>query len=699
MPKVRFAPADREVEVPEGTLILEAAQACGVNINVPCGGQGRCGRCAVVVTDGDGVPGVRRRSVMRLSAADIAAGYALACQSAITGDLVITVPPQEEIARHLVTEKTAVTVEPPAGYRVEDQPLQAFYVVLEPPHLGDQTDDWARLQSELARSHDLRELTADLSLLRDLGGKLRAGDWEVTAIVETDAWDRPHGPPRLVDVLPGRQTDLLHSLAIDIGTTTVSLYLVDLMSGQVLARSADYNAQVTRGEDIISRIIYASQKPKGTRRSQNGHDQEGMAAGEGSRPAVPQQPNLMELQRLVVGTVNKLIHHVCRRRNSEPDQIYKATVAGNPTMLHLFLGIPPESIRLAPYIPAVNHVPSLVASAPELGLDINPRATVDCLPGVASYVGADISSGVLSSGLHRTEALNLFIDVGTNGEMVLGNADWLITCACSAGPAFEGAGVQHGMRATAGAIEEVWINAETKEPTYRTIGSLPPKGLCGSGLISLLAEMFITGVVDKSGNVNLDLYDDDRLSRLGELSTFKGPRVRQGEHGEEYVVAWGEETADGRDIVITKVDIDNLLRAKAAIFAGFSTLAQAVGVELGMVEDLLIGGSFGQHINVEKAVEIGLLPDLPSEDAAGEAGRWERFKYLGNTSLRGAYYALVSRQLRQEVRDIAGKMTYLELSADNAFYDQFTSALFLPHTDIEQFPTVKALLEDGGVTR
>ena len=215
------------------------------------------------------------------------------------------------------------------------------------------------------------------------------------------------------------------------------------------------------------------------------------------------------MQKLVVGTINKLIHQVCRRADIEPEQIYKATVAGNPTMLHLFLGIPPESIRLAPYIPAVNHLPSLAGGANELGLDINPRATVDCLPGVASYVGADISAGVLSTGLHRKEALNLFIDVGTNGEMVLGNADWLITCACSAGPAFEGAGVQHGMRATAGAIEEVWINAETKEPTYRTIGNLPPKGLCGSGLISLLAEMFITEVVDKSGN--LDLRPDNPL--------------------------------------------------------------------------------------------------------------------------------------------------------------------------------------------
>lgn len=694
MPKVQFAPAGVEVKVAQGSLIVDAAQAGGVNINVPCGGQGRCGRCAVIIEDG--ADSIRRRSTMRLSAADIAAGYALACQSVITGDVAITVPPQEEVTRHLVTEKKAITAQPPAGYSALDQPLQALFVALDPPSLGDQIDDWARLRSELARSYDLRQprsavagLNADLSLLRTLGSKLREADWEVTAIVELDAWDRPDGPARLLDVLPGRQTTSLHGVAIDIGTTTVSLYLVDLMSGQVVARSADYNAQVTRGEDIISRIVYASKRV----RQETEPD---LAESEGR--ADESNPNLAELQRLVVGTINKLIHHVCRRTDVEPQQIYKATVAGNPTMLHLFLGIPPESIRLAPYIPAVNQTPSLPGAAQALGLDINPRATIDCLPGVASYVGADISAGVLSSELHHTEAMNLFIDVGTNGEMVLGNADWLITCACSAGPAFEGAGVQHGMRATAGAIEEIWINAETREPTYRTIGNLPPKGLCGSGLISLLAEMFITGVVDKSGNLNLGPYEHKD-------GTGPRPRVREGEHGPEYVVAWAEETADAQDIVITKVDIDNLLRAKAAIYAGFSSLAEAVGVELEMVEHLLIGGSFGQHINVEKAVEIGLLPDLSADKAkapdrsdllsepAGKDGRWERFRYLGNTSLRGAYYALVSRQMRQDLREIAGKMTYLELSADNRFYDQFTSALFLPHTDIRLFPSVADVLE------
>ncbi|MEJ2265322.1 MAG: ATP-binding protein [Anaerolineales bacterium] len=261
------------------------------------------------------------------------------------------------------------------------------------------------------------------------------------------------------------------------------------------------------------------------------------------------------------------------------------------------------------------------------------------------------------------------MDVGTNGEIVLGSSEWLATCACSAGPAFEGAGVQYGMRATKGAIEEVWINTGTLEPTYRVIGGIKPRGLCGSSLISLMAEMFLTGILDKGGNFNASLDT---------------PRIREGDHGWEYVIAWGEETTDGRDIAITHVDVDNLLRAKAAIYAGFTVLANSVGIPLELAEQVLIGGSFGKYINVEKAIEIGLLPDLP----------WERFQFLGNTAVRGAYLALLSKAARERVKDIAMRMTYIELSADNTFYEAFMSAMFLPHTDLSRFPSVEAAISN-----
>jgi uncharacterized 2Fe-2S/4Fe-4S cluster protein (DUF4445 family) len=281
---------------------------------------------------------------------------------------------------------------------------------------------------------------------------------------------------------------------------------------------------------------------------------------------------------------------------------------------------------------------------------------------------------VLACDIDQTEKLTLFLDVGTNGETVLGNRDWLVTCACSAGPAFEGAGVVNGMRATKGAIEEVWIagRESTKpfEPTYRVIGNVKPRGLCGSGLISLLAEMLLTGIVDKSGNINLT------------LSEFTA-RVREGERGPEYVIAWGDESEHGKDIIITHVDIDNIMRAKAAIYAGFTVLADSVGVPLEVVDQVLIGGSFGKYINVEKAIQIGLLPDMP----------WERFQFLGNTSVRGTYYALLDWRERMRVTDIASRMTYIELSADNSFFDAFMSAMFLPHTNLASFPSVEAVME------
>ena len=478
----------------------------------------------------------------------------------------------------------------------------------------------------------------------------------MTAILDT------HHAPRttLLDLRPAAPP--LFGLAIDIGTTTVSCWLVDLISGKVAAQTAEYNGQIARGEDVISRIIYAS------------------SAGKNGRGA--------EMQALVIETVNSLLAAACEKAKVDPQDIFKATIAGNSTMMHLLLEIPASSIRLAPFVTAINHVPPLRAI--DLGLKINPEAAIDCLPGVASYVGADITAGVLSSGLGDGEQLTLFMDVGTNGEIVLGNRDWLVTCACSAGPAFEGAGVVNGMRATRGAIEEVWINGDTLEPTYRVIGNAKPRGICGSGLIALLSEMFLTGVLDKGGNLNssLMLEEDDLHFVTQRPATAGGPvrgrtrRVRPGEHGPEYVVAWANETWHGQDIVISHVDVDNLLRAKAAIYAGYTVLAERVGVPLESVERFLIGGSFGKYLNVEKAVQIGLLPDLP----------WEQFQFLGNTAVKGAYLALLNRSERERITQIAARMTYIELSADNTFYEAFTSALFLPHTDLARFPTVAEAL-------
>ena len=638
---VTFDIVSEPVQVKTGTLLSETAQLAGIDLNQPCGGQGRCGRCALQVTEGS----VRRRSTIRLSDEDLAQGYALACQSVIEGDIKIAVPPQEKIERLLTSDRTAAEITVPPGYDYAlDQNIQAVPISLTPPDMSDQIDDWGRLSTGLRQQAGIDQVQISLGLLQKLGKILRAGEWDVTAILDMHPTDQPLSAPRLIDVIPGKELipPPLWAAAIDIGTTTVTVWLVDLITGQVRAQPAQYNQQISRGEDVVSRIIFA-----------------GKDGG---------QENL---RQLVLTTINELLEVACKRVKTDPPlvttDIVKATVAGNSTMVHLFLGIPPENIRIMPFTTTINQVPNLTAQ--EVGVNINPEGTIDCLPGVASYVGADITAGVLSSGIDDAEKVTLFMDVGTNGEIVLGSREWLVTCACSAGPAFEGAGVAHGMRASKGAIEDIWINNENLEPTFRVIGNVKPRGICGSGLIALLAEMFLTGVIDKGGNF---------------ISNLETPRIRQGGHGWEYVISWAADTGHGEDIAITHVDVDNLLRAKAAIYAGFTVLAESVGIPLDWVEQVLIGGSFGKYINVEKAIEIGLLPDLP----------WERFQFLGNTSVRGAYLALLDRQARERVKEIASRMTYIELSADNTFYDAFMSALFLPHTDLSRFPSVEAAISN-----
>ena len=576
---------------------------------------------------------VRRRSTIRLNSDDLNAGFALACQALIEGDAVISIPDQERIERRLVTEHTARAVELPYEYTPDkQQSIQTFQLSMHPPSLEDSQDDFSRLCGALRElGYDPIEIT--LPILQRFGSVLRESDWKPHVLLEASTPGTGRARLLAIDSAPFHP----YGVALDIGTTTVTAYLVDLISGKVKGSAAEYNGQIARGEDVISRIIYAGK-------------------GDG----------LNELGALVRETIQVLLDKLQRRTGVLPEDIYKVTVAGNTTMIHLFLRLPPETIRLTPYIPAVNHPPRFLAR--DLDLAFHPLASVDCLPGVASYVGADISAGVLASGLADNDSLTLFIDVGTNGEIVLGTREWMLTCACSAGPAFEGAGVVDGMRATEGAIEEIWVHSESYEPTYRVIGSGKPRGICGSGLISLLSELFVTGVIDRSGSVKLDLDT---------------PRVREGEHGPEYVVAWADETETGRDIALTKVDVNNLMRAKAAIYAGYRVLASSIGVDLADVQQVLVGGAFGKYINVENAIKIGLLPDLP----------WDSFHFLGNTSALGAYMGLLSSESREQIREIAGRMTYMELSADNTFFDAFTAALFLPHTDISRFPSVADVWE------
>jgi len=504
---VNFDNAPESVQVPTGTLLTEAARQAGVEITQPCGGQGRCGRCAIRIEEGT----VRRRSTLRLSAEDIEKGYALSCQTVVEGDVSVHVPPQEKIKRRLTTDKTVAEVRVPSSYQYEsDQTIRRVLLKLLAPSMDDQIDDLNRVLTGLRQEHGYEDVAVSLTVLRKIGSVLREGEWQVTAILDRGL--NNSSGQRLIDLVPGHSPDAepVWGVAIDIGTTTVTVWLVDLISGEVKAQAAEYNGQVNRGEDVISRIIYTGKNGGGE-----------------------------ELRSLVLKTINELLEHACTRTSRKqvaaghdevrPDQVVKATISGNSTMMHLLLNIPASSIRLSPFVTAANEIPLLRAA--EVGVGINQDATVDCLPGVASYVGSDITAGVLSSGMDDTTKITLFMDVGTNGEIVLGSNEWMVTCACSAGPAFEGSGVVSGMRATTGAIEEVWINGNDYSPSYRVIGDAKPSGICGSGLIALLGEMFMTGIVDKGGHLNTNLDTD---------------RIREGEHGMEYVVAWADESEEGR---------------------------------------------------------------------------------------------------------------------------------------------------------
>ena len=532
--RVTFLPSGQTAAASRGASLLDVAVEAGVEIDAPCGGQGRCGRCKVTI---DG--GRRREPPERPPDAPPRSkpAYALACQATVEGDVVVTIPPPQERRQrprgHAVAEPEALPVA--CDWR-QDPAVRMFDLDIEPPSLADNTSDFDRLQRALAQQHGIKEVRAELPMLRRLGRDLRMANWKVKVALEMRDWVYgTYLPPRLIRIYPSVFGQRSMGVAVDLGTTSVVAYLVDFETGRVVDTESAYNKQIACGDDVISRIVYARR-----------------------------DGGLARLQRLAVETINELLIVLQERNRIEHYEIHEVTLAGNTTMTHLLLGIDPRFLREEPYIPTISVPPGLIAG--ELGLDANPLARVHALPSVGSYVGGDITAGVISSGLYATDKLTVFVDIGTNGEMVLGNREWLVACACSAGPAFEGGGVGCGMRATAGAIEDVWIDSHTLEAAYRTVDDAAPRGICGSGLIDLVAELFVTGVIDKSGHIRRDLAT---------------PRVRDGLGGVEYVVAWADETDDGHDIAVSESDISSLVRAKAAVYAGIAVLCRSVGRRAG----------------------------------------------------------------------------------------------------------------------
>lgn len=631
-----FNPDKVEVVVQEGENLLRAAMQAGVHINASCGGEGVCGKCRIIIDRGE----VESQKTDKLSESDWDLGIRQACKSLVKSDLEVTIPPESQLDRKVLARDR-----PRAGawqvvseIRIEDlivdgkfhPPVVKRFFKVSPPTINDNISDLSRVIRSLKQSHQIGNLTVDFYAVRKMPSVLRAGNWEVTVTLANPR--KEGGKIQLIDIEPGNTTDQNYSVAIDIGTTTVWGQLLNLNNGEVLSQAAEYNSQIGYGEDVISRIAYAQK-------------------GEG----------LKKMKDLVVSTINGIIKQLLKQHRVPVNSISQMTVAANTTMTHLFLGIEPRFIREAPYTPPMNYIPLIRAK--ELGIDLDEKVRVYLFPSIASYVGGDIIAGVMGSGMSRQDKLTLYIDLGTNGEIVVGNSEWLTCAACSAGPAFEGGGIKHGMRATRGAIEDFSINPTTFEPMILTVGMVKPLGICGSGLINIVAGLMEACVLEQNGKFKQDVKTD---------------RVRAGEDGMEYVLAWAADTQIGRDIVITEVDIDNLIRAKGAMYAGYVTLLNEVGLTMEDLEQVMIAGGFGNYINIEKAITIGLLPDLPID----------QFKFIGNGSLLGARLICFSNVLRTEVKRIFVKITNIELSENVSFMNNYIAALFLPHTDNKLFPRV-----------
>ena len=638
--KVIFKPFGKKVEVKKGADLLAAAISCGVFINSSCGGEGVCGRCKVIIKKGK----YRTEPTGRISHEERKKGYVLACLTTVEDNLEVVVPKESRLDLSKVKEEDArlhrlkglysETSEIDKGKPIIDEqvfthsPISTkVYLELPPPTLEDSISDYERLIREIKKKYNIDIIQAGLRNIKRLGSILRHSDWKITATL-----GKRNETTEVVIIEPGDSSKENYGVAFDIGTTTVSGQLINLNTKAVVGTKATYNKQIAFGDDVITRIIYATE-----------------------------EDGLEKLHHAVIDNMNSIIHELVHDSNVPLNNVTGVMCAGNTTMMHLLLRVDPTYIRREPYVSTANFVP--VIRAAEAGIKMNPRGLLACIPGVSTYVGGDIVAGVVACGINQEEQLTLLIDIGTNGEIVLGNQEWMACCSASAGPAFEGSGVSCGMRAIKGAIEKVEISS-TLEAKIKTIGNVKPMGLCGSGYIDLIAEMFKRGILKRDGKINTDL---------------KTKRIRKLDNEYEYVVVPKNKACCEYDIVIKESDIENIKRSKGAIYSALSILVKKFGLSFDEIDKIYIAGGFGTYLNINNAISIGLLPDLVRK----------KFKFVGNSSLIGAREILFSYDTMKEAEDIARKMTNIELSKDPTYMDEYMSALFFPHTRLEEFPTVK----------
>lgn len=627
MPVITFLPGFRKVEISSDEPLMAAAQKAGLSINAVCGGIGKCGKCVMFHKSGR-IRFDAERFKEFFSQEEREAGAILSCETYVVDDCQILVPERTLIQ----TQQILMNV---VGHEVELNPaVRKYFIAVNPPTLASPTSDLYRLLDAISHAGgpDSKQVYVPLDFLRQIPSMLRECGWKVTATIA-----RMPAMYRMIEFEKGDTSTRLYGVAVDLGTTTIVAFLRDLTTGQVVGVGSSYNRQISCGEDILSRVNYSKRK------------------------------GLSRLQELAVDSINSAITAAANTAGVDLDDICEVVVAGNTIMTHMLLAIDPGYMIEEPYVPVVRR--SLTTSAGKIGLCTKPGGGIFIFPAVSDFIGGDIVADIIASGMADNPEISLLIDIGTNFEVVLGNNEWMFACAGAAGPALEGGEVLYGMRANPGAIEKVTIDPMTLNVTYHTINEKKPVGICGSGLIDILAELLRACVIDRTGRIN---------------TTISHPRIRQGEYFPEFVIAWKDEGGVGKDIVVTENDIKNLIMSKASTLAACIVLMNQAGITRKDIKNLYFAGGFGNYLDKDNAITIGLIPEVPVEQIIN----------LGNGAAEGANIALINRKMRKSVDAIAIRIGYIELNAEPTFMDEYTRGTFLPHTDLSLFPMVEKALNE-----
>lgn len=630
---INFLPSKKSIKINSDYNLRQAILDCGLDIDSSCGGVGTCGRCMVKIVEGK----VDTEKSKFISSKEKKDGYVLSCLTRVKSDLTVFIPEPEKVKARIdegrLAEKTSKIYTGISKKELSEVEIKPWIlketIKVEKPSLSYGTSDLYRLKKSVKDNLKIEDLNIPISIIRKLPEVLREKGWMVTVTIDKKN-------KTFIDIQAGKADKKYYGIALDIGTTTLVMYVVDLENGEVLNTISEYNPQIKFGEDIINRIVYSLKKG-----------------------------GLNKLREVIVDSINNLVWNLLLNSHVDADSIVLMMVSGNSTMMHLFYGVSPRYIREEPYVTVANRFPS--STAEEVGIKHIKNAIIYSMKGVSSYLGGDIASGVLATNMAQEEQLTLFLDMGTNGELVVGNSEWMMGCSCSAGPAFEGGGVKCGIRAIDGAIEKVWIDQKNYKCRVEVIGGGKPRGICGSGLIDVIGEMYLKGVIDRKGKFNKDIGNK---------------YLRRVDNDWQYIIIEKSDSAAGKEIYISEVDIDNLIRAKAAIYAGIKTLLEEVDLGIYDLERIYIAGGLGKHLNVQNAVVIGMLPDIDIN----------KYYFLGNTSITGAYLSLLSENRYNQRIEIADKITYIELSVNMKFMDRYVAGLFLPYTDMKDFPTVEELM-------